>query len=593
MASSTDTIPEIQLIKKKYPQYNDIDDNELLTLVSKRYPVYNKLADRYQGSITQRKPDLNDMLGYRSEDVERHPIREFIQGTAQGQFMNRPFGAVQAMTAGKSPVEGFQRPDEQPSFKESAGRAWKLNYKDPVQDIVGNVLDLGLQLGTAHLIMGVPIKAAAEGARAWYYEPLHTMAKNEFKEAGFSDENAHKAATHIVNNAEKLGFKARSPEAIAALKEQLKGKLGTSLKEHVQAAETSAKTYGIEPRRLMSPEARKLLTVKTAGEPSTDFGQQLKQDIQNRPPFTPESYMGTGRKPVVSTTETTPMSKMDRLKLLNEIKKTQTNIKLIKEDLPNLQMGEAHDAQSHIEDLQNHIDNIISKLKLSQSTQPPTTIKQPSGGQEQPGELTKAAVTPASLKTTPTTQPTAQLRPAIKIKEGEYAVAKPGEHHDDIVKRRPELKNKQRGFVDQNNKFLNRTEAAAIIGQKEPLHSEDLPQTKPRIDKIKAIAQEHASKKTMTFIDRGTPTEGKVQPLTPSIQPVNTLHNVHVETPTGDKMMTMNTKQLMDFKDNLKEENKLGIKIKEVTPLSSDDPKFKAYQDQIEKINKMRKKCQD
>ena len=49
----------------------------------------------------------------------------------------------------------------------------------------------------------------------------------------------------------------------------------------------------------------------------------------------------------------------------------------------------------------------------------------------------------------------------------------------------------------------------------------------------------------------------------------------------------------MDFKDSLKEENKMGIKIKEIQPLSSDDPKFKAYQEQIEKINKMRKKCQD
>ena len=222
-------------------------------------------------------------------------------------------------------------------------------------------------------------------------------------------------------------------------------------------------------------------------------------------------------------------------------------------------------------------------------TQPPTT-NQPSVGKPAvaSGKPATAAVGSPSVKTD-----VPQLRPAIKVKEGEIAIAKPGEHHDDMVARRPELKNKQRGFVDQNNKFLTREQGAKIMGQKAPLHSEDLPlsQPKTRMELLKQVGMKHASKKTMTFVDKGTPE--KVQPLSPNVKPVNTLHNVHISTPTGDKMMTMNTKQLMDFQDGLKEENKMGIKIKEIQPLSSDDPKFKAYQEQIEKINKMRKKCQD
>ena len=561
MPNDTATIPEMQLVKQKYPVYKDVPDDALLSAISQKYPVYQKLADKYQGSITTDRSlqtgiknvgnAINDTVSKALDfDPDMYKGSPYKNAAAAviGGALNRPFGAMQAMTAGKSPIEGFQKPEEQPSFKESAGKAWHLDYNNPAEDLAGTVLDLGLQLGTMHLIMGVPIKAAAEGIHAWYNEPLHTMVKNEFKEAGFSDKDAHNAATHIVNNADQLGFKARSPEALKALKENLKGKLGTSIKEHVTAADTAAKTYGIEPKRLMSPQVQKLLTLKTAGEPVTDFGKQLKTDIENRPPFTPAEYMGGKKavvpavtppiKPVVSTSETTP------------------------------------------------------KLEPTQQTQPPTTI-QPSVGKPavQVGKPSAAVVSP-SLKTTPSIQPGAQLRPAIKVKEGEIALAKPGEHHDDMVARRPELKNKQRGFVDAQGKFLNRTEAAKVVGQKEPLHSEDLPLTQPktRLELLKQVGMKHASTKTMTFIDKGT--SEKVQPLTPQTPLVNTLHNVHIETPTGDKMMTMNTKQLMDFKDNLKTENKMGIKIKAVQPLSSDDPKFKAYQDQIKKINDLRKKCQ-
>ena len=146
----TFTIPEMQKVKEKYPQYKDVPDDALLSAVSKKFPVYQKLADKYQGSMTQRKPDLNDMLGYQSDDVKYHPIKEAIAGTLQGQFMNRPFGAIRAMTAGKSPIEGFQRPDETwrlyphgcgysrlrgPCERAPAARVWHPSQAQAVSDV--------------------------------------------------------------------------------------------------------------------------------------------------------------------------------------------------------------------------------------------------------------------------------------------------------------------------------------------------------------------------------------------------------------------------------------------------------------------------
>lgn len=57
------------------------------------------------------------------------------------------------------------------------------------------------------------------------------------------------------------------------------------------------------------------------------------------------------------------LSKINKFKIINEINMTKKNINFIKEDLPNLQMGEAHDAQSNIEDLESNLVNLARKLR--------------------------------------------------------------------------------------------------------------------------------------------------------------------------------------------------------------------------------------
>lgn len=45
-------IPEMQVVKQKYPQYREFNDVTLLNTISRKYPVYKGIADRVGGEIT-------------------------------------------------------------------------------------------------------------------------------------------------------------------------------------------------------------------------------------------------------------------------------------------------------------------------------------------------------------------------------------------------------------------------------------------------------------------------------------------------------------------------------------------------------------
>ena len=77
-----------------------------------------------------------------------------------------------------------------------------------------------------------------------------------------------------------------------------------------------------------------------------------------------------------------------------------------------------------------------------------------------------------------------KLLPAIIGDDGYPIVGNKGEHHDDIIQRSKVGSKPERGFVDENGKFLSREEASSRVGETDPLHSETLNKLQSSADAV-------------------------------------------------------------------------------------------------------------
>jgi len=107
---------------------------------------------------------------------------------------------------------------------------------------------------------------------------------------------------------------------------------------------------------------------------------------------------------------------------------------------------------------------------------PAPTVSVPEGVKEQPVEVKPAEVAPKAPK--PTSLRPDQLKPALRVGE---SIVTGGDTHQHIADnaKTPEAQqalkdDKNHIFVDEQGNRYNRKQAAKLIGQKEPLHSEDL-----------------------------------------------------------------------------------------------------------------------
>lgn len=191
----------ITKLKSKYPAYRDIPDDILLSKVTQKYPQYRDVANSAFGAIKRPSPlqeglakakafvrekGLATTAGVMQQGVETasavgrslYPATaaivsapEEVKRVAGEAFsktmepLQRPYRAVEAVAAGKNPIEALVKSTEQPSFGGSAANALiKYGVKDPkIIELVGGTAGTALELllGSLPLTGRAPIAAKA------------------------------------------------------------------------------------------------------------------------------------------------------------------------------------------------------------------------------------------------------------------------------------------------------------------------------------------------------------------------------------------------------------------------------------------------
>ena len=172
------------------------------------------LADKSQPTdlLQQEKPDfigagLEGIKGIGEDSFRKlqminkglgaveEPVRKIADETGKLAF-ERPFGALKAAFAGKNPIEGFAKPEEQEEIGASIVQAWDI--KDPlIGTMVGGTLGTMANLAAIHLMYGaLPRERRTYGLKvrnkAW--NGFTKELKDEFKAFGMDNKTAHEAA---------------------------------------------------------------------------------------------------------------------------------------------------------------------------------------------------------------------------------------------------------------------------------------------------------------------------------------------------------------------------------------------------------------
>ena len=314
MAGTNDLIiPEMQRVKEKYPVYKDMPDVGLLNTIVRKYPVYKPIADRVAGEISGQRQEQVQMeqehapnpngeitsapITLRSEarrimrnlelgsqgDQDQIPLVLGKQGTAVRAaqdiarvgvnlatpvaeataevgktLFERPVGAVKALVSGKSPIEGWKKPEEQESFGESFVKATGADLNNPAVFATAIAYDIVANLGTMHLFYNVPPKLTGEvkktlvtaytGAQGKALKELRAQVIGEFKIAGMTDKVASDAADQFIwAGFQENGFLQKTPFAINQTTVSFKankGVFGKQIKDMVATAREEAAKKG-------------------------------------------------------------------------------------------------------------------------------------------------------------------------------------------------------------------------------------------------------------------------------------------------------------------------------------------------------------
>jgi len=157
-------IPEMQVFKKKYPQYEGIEDGRLLDAVVKKYPQYQPILQRVADQKQKEEIDTATYVGGVEgigRDIRTYSINAAKESVSNlknlpivggytpkqlkelGVLAQRPIAATQSLASGESPVEGFLEPEKAPSFLEGVEKAYPKSPW-PVKALVASVLDIGV-----------------------------------------------------------------------------------------------------------------------------------------------------------------------------------------------------------------------------------------------------------------------------------------------------------------------------------------------------------------------------------------------------------------------------------------------------------------
>lgn len=340
--SQSTIIPEMQKIKEKYPQYKNTPDYDLLQAIAKKYPVYQKpLEDVNQKQQTVDTKALDSTRSNNTQvraltDASTELLPDAIVGFGDvplGAAVRHAWGAVQSTVSGKSPLEGFKDPDNQQPFGVSYAKAYNLDLNKPLDFTLATIADVSANIATGHLLYGAPVKAVTDvytKAQNTAMGSLHKTISEEFESAGASKNDASQLATHVTDKINTQRFINKNPIALGMLQRQIKGKLGDAIKDHLNAAKSTAKDQGFSEDffskqltpKLPSVAAQKSIPYKTiitpapiipksigvsskfepmnilpsgnipieipprgaisTSEPNTDFGRQIQTQIQKK-----------------------------------------------------------------------------------------------------------------------------------------------------------------------------------------------------------------------------------------------------------------------------------------------------------------------
>lgn len=170
--------------------------------------------------------------------------------------IDRPFGAIRNLAAGKSPLQGFLRPDDTPKFGSSVVTAWGIKDENTAM-VVGGLVGTALDIGSFYLVFNAApkglkeLKAAAikpyNAAQLKEINALKAALKHEFNVAGFSNAESQKIVNdEVAKRWARTGIFKQTPRSIRVVTNEInknKGKLGNFMKEQAaKAKDTAAKS---------------------------------------------------------------------------------------------------------------------------------------------------------------------------------------------------------------------------------------------------------------------------------------------------------------------------------------------------------------
>jgi len=247
-------IPEMQKLKEKFPVYKEISDATLLKSVATKFPKqYGDIATREFGQIKEAPKGIIE--GGMDATFEQFPGLKAGKVVLEQTF-GRLMGGIKATASGGSFATGLQRPNEQPSFVESANKAvktWRL--PDPItEQLIGDTVGVALEVAIPFLLFGAANKTVGgvsklyRGAQGKELAKFRSAVMSEFKEAGMSEVNAARETDILIARQWVANSPLKNmPTALKKSTEFLnanKGKVANLLKEQAKGAKASADAQG-------------------------------------------------------------------------------------------------------------------------------------------------------------------------------------------------------------------------------------------------------------------------------------------------------------------------------------------------------------
>jgi hypothetical protein len=226
-------------------------------------PTDDEIEDKVFGTITRPSP-IREKLG-EIKRVITEPVSEemrplFGQQSTEAQAnvplnwalrqMDRPVAALRSAAAGKSPVEGFVKPETAPPFGETI--LSRVHTGDDKTDVLisaigGAILDVG-SYGLVYGALPRAISKGYGGLQSKGVERLKNNLRFEFESMGMSPVEA-KTATDlfVAKKWNDLNVLERSPVGLNSTNKVLeanKGALGKQIKVYSEVAKAKAAQQG-------------------------------------------------------------------------------------------------------------------------------------------------------------------------------------------------------------------------------------------------------------------------------------------------------------------------------------------------------------